>query len=151
MRCFQSVVLGAVLLALDMGVIQAAIPDLSGKDPHWIQDPKTHCWAANPDPAENETITWTGGCQNNLLSGQGTLTWYLNGEVGGRDIGTFKDGQLTGRGAIEFSDGARYEGDFPGYGVLSTPSGRKFPAEAIDEDPGWSVRQANPNEVPEAR
>jgi hypothetical protein len=146
MRAVRALSMG-VGLGLLTGAAFAATPDLSGKSPYWIEDKEKHCWAANPDPADGETIQWTGGCDRGLLSGDGTLTWYLAGMVVGRDIGTFKDGQLSGKGSILFSDGARYDGNFPGQGVLTTPEGRKFPAESTDRDPGWSVQQINPNEV----
>ena len=146
---FGKLVFGAGLIVYaGAASAQTPIPDLSGNDPHWIEDKATHCWAANPDPAENETIAWTGACENMLLSGEGTLTWYVNGMIAGRDIGTFKAGQLSGKGAILFSDGARFDGEFPGRGILTAPDGRKFPAESIQEIAGWSVEQINPNEPP---
>jgi hypothetical protein len=148
MSLLRGVLAGTFLGLLALSAAAQSLPDLSGKDPHWIQDRDKQCWAANPDPAENETIAWTGGCENHVLSGEGTLTWYLNGAIVGRDIGTFMNGQLSGKGAIVFSDGARYDGDFPGYGVLTAPDGRKFPAQSVQELAGWSVEQVNPNEAP---
>lgn len=148
MKLSRAMFAGAVVVFFaGAATAQAPMPDLSGNDVHWIEDKAAQCWAANPDPAENETIAWTGGCENRLLSGEGTLTWYVNGTIVGRDIGTFKDGQLFGKGAIVFSDGARFDGEFPGLGILTAPDGRKFPAQSIQETAGWSVEQVNPSEA----
>ena len=122
----------------------AAAPDFSGNDPHWIKDPRSNCWAANPDPAPGETITWTGGCENRLLSGSGTLTWYVNGKPFGQDDGAFKNGELFGRGRLSFADGAVFVGDFPGKGTMTLPSGQKIEAQSIHEQAGWSIEQVHP-------
>lgn len=136
-----------VLLLLGAANAFAQAPDFSGNDPHWIQDPDSKCWAANPDPAEHESISWTGACENMLLTGEGTLTWYESGKITGRDIGNFKEGQLSGRGSILFADGARFDGEFPGRGVLTAPDGRTFLAQSVQENAGWAVRQVDPNDV----
>ena len=114
-------------------------PDLSGNDPHWIEDTVSGCWAANPHPEGNETISWSGACEDGLLSGQGTLTWSQNGRVTGRDEGTFKEGRLTGHGRIVSSDGTIYDGEFPGTGVLTLPDGQKVRAQAVREFTGWTI------------
>jgi hypothetical protein len=126
---------------------QTLPPDLSGRDSHWIQDKDSRCWAANPNPQEGEAISWKGTCENNLASGPGTLTWYLNGRVTGRDEGVFKNGELSGHGKIFFEDGTSFEGEFPGEGVLTAPDGRKVPAQSVKERTGWSIEQltANPS------
>ena len=76
-------------------------PDFSGNSPFWIQDRVSMCWAANPHPRENESIAWDGACVGGLLNGPGTLTWISGGRVTGRDIGTFKDGRLSGKGTYD--------------------------------------------------
>ena len=122
-------------------------PDLSGNDPHWIEDTISHCWAANPNPEGGEIVSWSGACENGLLSGPGTLTWSQNGRITGRDEGTFKDGRLSGHGRIISADGTIYEGDFPGTGVLTLPDGRKVRAQTVREFSGWTIEapiQDNP-------
>jgi hypothetical protein len=114
-------------------------PDLSGNDPHWIEDTVAHCWAANPHPEGGETISWSGACEGGLLSGPGTLTWSQNGRISGRDEGTFRDGRLTGHGRIISSDGTTYEGEFPGIGVLTLPSGQTVRAQSVRELNGWTI------------
>jgi hypothetical protein len=121
-------------------------PDLSGNSPFWIQDRVSMCWAANPHPRDNESIAWDGACMGGLLSGPGTLTWISQGKITGRDIGTFKDGRLSGKGRIVASDGTSYEGDFPGNGVLTLPDGRKVPARAVRDASGWAIEEPIPGE-----
>jgi hypothetical protein len=143
---FDRIFLGFGLCLLAAGAsAQPGTPGFSPKDSRWIEDPVSHCWAANPTPEEGETISWTGGCQNNLLSGEGTLTWYLNGKIEGRDEGQFKNGELSGHGRIFFGDGASYEGEFPGEGVLTAPDGRKVRAQSVRERAGWSIEQITAN------
>ena len=123
-------------------------PDLSGNDPHWIQDLGSQCWAANPNPQGNETISWSGACENGLLSGPGVLTWRQDGRITARDEGTFKDGRLTGKGRISMADGTTYEGDFPGLGVLTLPDGRKVRAQTVRELTGWTIEAPVPENPP---
>lgn len=143
MQCQSIAALCGALLFTGAAWAQSA-PDLSGNNPNWIKDNSSNCWAANPDPSPGETISWTGGCENNLLSGAGTLTWYINGKAVGRDEGTFKNGELSGHGRLSFADGASYDGDFPGKGVLTLPNGQKIEAESIHEKAGWSIEQSLP-------
>jgi hypothetical protein len=119
-----------------------AQPDFSGRDAHWIKDEASGCWAANPDPEPMETITWTGQCRDMLVSGMGSLSWYLDGRLIGRDEGNFVRGELSGHGKISFPDGANFEGEFPGRGVLTLPSGNRVDAVSVKESAGWSIEEA---------
>lgn len=123
-------------------------PDLSGNDPHWIEDGISHCWAANPHPEGGESISWSGACEGGLLSGPGTLTWSQNGRITGRDEGTFKDGRLTGHGRIISADGTIYEGEFPGIGILTLPDGQKVGAQTVREFSGWTIEAPIQNNPP---
>ena len=143
MACRFIAAFGLAALMGSSALAQTA-PDLSGNDPNWIKDNGSNCWAANPDPSPGETIIWSGGCQNNLLNGPGTLTWYINGKAVGRDEGNFRNGELSGHGRLSFADGANYEGEFPGKGVLTLPNGQKIQAESIHEKAGWSIEQSLP-------
>ena len=138
-----SVVLLMLAPALALEATDAK-PDFSGKDPHWIEDKIVHCWAGNPHPQDGEQIYWSGACENGLATGEGTLTWLQNGQVTGRDIGTFKGGILSGHGKITAVDGTSYEGDFPGSGVLTLPDGRKVPARSVREPSGWTIEEPVP-------
>ena len=123
---------------------QSPAPDLSGNDAHWIKDADKNCWAANPNPEPGESVSWTGGCENGLVSGDGTLTWSIRGKVVGRDEGTFESGELTGYGRITQVGGPTFEGEFPGKGVLTFPNGKKVAAQSVKEVFGWSIEQYTP-------
>jgi hypothetical protein len=116
-------------------------PDLSGNDPHWVQDSRTKCWAGTPNPVPGETIQWAGDCTNGLISGLGVLTWYKNGEIIGRDSTNFKDGIPWGHGRIHGLDGSLYEGDFPGKGTVTLRGGGNAPAQAVRVTGGWKIEQ----------
>jgi hypothetical protein len=58
------------------------------------------CRAINPAPAPNETIEWSGACEDNLLSGVGTLRWFHNGDL------------------VNVYEGRMYKGNFDGFGKL---------------------------------
>ena len=123
-------------------------PDLSGNDPHWIEDTVRQCWAANPHPEGNESISWSGACEGGVITGPGTLTWSQNGRISGRDEGTFRDGRLTGKGRISTVDGASYEGEFPGPGVLTLPDGSRIPAQTVRDSTGWTIEAPIAGEAP---
>ena len=144
MRVCRTPIVGLVLTLGFAVVAHAANPDLSGKDPHWIQDAANLCWAADPDPQPGENIVWNGECKDGLLDGQGILSWYVNGRLVARDSGTFSKGELSGHGRINFQNGATFEGEFPGKGVITTPDGRKLPAQSIKESAGWSIEEDRP-------
>jgi hypothetical protein len=116
-------------------------PDLTGKDPHWIEDRVAHCWVGNPDPQVGESVSWSGACMAGLATGPGVVTWYRNGRVEGRDSGTYQGGILAGRGKISSANGTSFEGDFPGKGILTLSDGLKLPAQSILENGGYSVEQ----------
>jgi hypothetical protein len=139
MKAYHLAILACTTMAVTAAVAQ---PDFSGRDPHWIKDNATGCWAANPDPEPLESITWSGQCTDMLLSGPGILTWYLDGKPIGRDEGNFARGELSGRGKITFGDGASFEGEFPGRGVLTLLNGNRIDALSVKETAGWSIEQA---------
>ena len=39
------------------------------------------CYVWNPHPQENVTVTWSGGCSNNLTEGDARVRWYQNDEL----------------------------------------------------------------------
>jgi hypothetical protein len=115
-------------------------PDLSGDDPHWVQDRRSKCWAGTPDPMPGLSMQWSGDCVNGLVSGLGQLTWYVNGQMVGRESTNFKDGIPWGHGRIHQGNGQMYEGDFPGKGTLTVQGGGNVPAEAIRVPGGWHIQ-----------
>ena len=57
----------------------------------------------------------------------------------GRDEGNFTRGELSGHGRISFADGAVFEGEFPGRGLLTLPNGDHVNAVSVKEMAGWSI------------
>ena len=95
----------------------------------WLKDPITGCGVWNSAPKGNETISWSGECQDGKASGYGVLVWLEDGKIVGRFKGTMAEGKAEGRGKLDFKveDGfAHYDGDFKnsemhGRGVLVFP------------------------------
>ena len=72
---------------------------------NWIKDSNgVYLW--NPKPMEGETVEWSGGSVADgdylFAQGEGTTTWYLNGEIEQIDKGTFKHGQRHGQFTHQF-------------------------------------------------
>jgi len=94
-------------------------------------------------------VTWTGGCSNGVIEGQGTLSWTWTGGAQ-QTIGSFSNGRTNGfittttsenayksvykgmsingkhegKGILSFSNGAEYDGNwrqgkFDGVGRMS--------------------------------
>ena len=78
-------------------------------DAHWIKDNQNGTYLWNPEPGENETITWSGDYIQDgdyrFAEGSGTLTWYKDGEVIQVDEGTFKHGRHHGQFKHTFPSG----------------------------------------------
>ena len=95
----------------------------------WLKDPITGCGVWNSAPQGDETISWSGACQDGKASGYGVLVWLEDGKIVGRFTGTMAEGKAEGRGKLDFQveDGfAHYDGDFKnseihGRGVLVFP------------------------------
>lgn len=58
------------------------------------------------------TYTWTGGCLNGKLDGEGTLIWHVNGVYKGTYTGNMKEGLANGFGKTQYANGDIYEGNF---------------------------------------
>tara|TARA_S200000501_G_scaffold369660_1_gene409494 strand:+ start:2005 stop:2505 length:501 start_codon:yes stop_codon:yes gene_type:complete len=122
----------------------------SDKSVTWILDEKG-CKVANVFPQEDETITWTGKCDNYLANGQGKLTWKIKGKVTNvyegnmvkgwaegkgtltRETGVYKgewkQSLQHGKGHYKHYDGSWYDGYWKeghphGHGQMLTPDGR---------------------------
>jgi len=89
--------------------VAAALPALA-QQKVMIADPSTNCATSNPFPKGNERITWTGGCRNGLLDGDGVLTWYRDDRLTERNEGSFRGGELHGNATTTFPDGSSVVG-----------------------------------------
>jgi MORN repeat len=151
---------GASLAQEDANSIeyQATHPDLSGNNPHWLLDSGSQCWVFDAHPKPHESLKWSGACKDNLASGNGTLTWLLNGKfnlsiAGTRLLGVllnghavvtypngtvydgdFVDGEPRGHGTVKFPGDGTYVGQWPGQGIWITPTGNKCAGRANVHD-----------------
>ena len=124
MRLISKLFLAALLMHAGAA---AAAPD---DEVQWIADDKG-CKVANPMPQPNETITWTGACQDGYAEGEGVLTFLLEGTPNSRYEGTLRRGLAEGRGKLELPDGSRYEGEWRdsaenGMGRRDWPDGSSY-------------------------
>jgi hypothetical protein len=120
-------------------IFLAPAPALAGhgSTPGWIRTP-SGCAAWNPHPVANESISWTGGCEDGKLSGRGVFIWYVNGVASdGRYEGEIREGMKHGQGIITWPNGNRYEGEFRngkkhGRGIQTWANGNRHEGEYRD-------------------
>jgi hypothetical protein len=103
----RSQALKAALLLL-LGCPSFAL--LADEDVSWIAD-ANGCKIANPFPQPEETVTWSGDCNNGLADGEGVLEWFIGGQPRDRYQGTLKQGWAEGKGTL-VREGMRYSGDW---------------------------------------
>jgi len=65
----------------------------------WIADQRTKCrvWNSSPKPP-NESVIWSGACENGLAQGRGTLEWFRDDKSVEVDQGEWRDGKRNGHG-----------------------------------------------------
>jgi len=127
-------------------------PNFTGRNKDWMADARTGCWLFDGNPAPGETVEWSGDCQDRLATGDGTATFYKEGQARLTIVGKFSRGSLTGQGKLvnggdiyegEFAftaqygtgvltkaNGEQYRGTWPGSGTYSLPDGTNCPALA---------------------
>jgi hypothetical protein len=95
--------------------------------PGWVADPQTGCrvWAGRAGPGAG--VTWTGACADGYASGRGAVTWAN----GNRYDGDMKGGKYEGKGVFTFANGIQYDGELKdgkpnGQGTLTRPDGQIF-------------------------
>lgn len=80
--------------------------------PDWITTSNRPCKVWNPEPQPDESVTWSGECQDGLASGKGVLRWTVNGQLDVIFVGEYENGKRNGRGVLITADGDRIEGDW---------------------------------------
>ena len=128
-------------LAVMFLVALMVTPALAQAPPGWTADAKTGCRVWNEDPGPGDAVSWTGGCQNGVAQGSGTVQWFTNGKKADLYEGELRNGKMNGRGAYTWPSGNRYVGEWRDSdpndkGALTWPNGRRFEGE-------W--RNAKPN------
>lgn len=132
---------------------------------HWIADTSNGCKVWSPEPvAEGITARWSGGCENGLAQGPGTVRWMSNNkqvaeltgameqgkmrgrttgveEPGNRFDGMFIDSLPEGEGKASFADGTTYSGIWHrgrqlGYGIMTFPPAHPQYQEMLNNGKG---------------
>lgn len=104
------------------------------RPPQWTADARTGCRVWNSAPEPGESISWSGGCRDDLAQGHGVLQWFMDGKPGSRFEGEYREGLLNGRGVYVFANGSRYDGEYAddlrsGRGVFTHPDGESYDGE----------------------
>lgn len=115
-------------------LVLLALPASAETPAGWIADAKTGCRIWNDLPQPKETVSWTGGCQNDLAQGRGVLQWFSSGKLVATYEGEYQDGKMNGRGVFLISHGNRYEGELrddqpSGRGVFTDTTGNRYEGE----------------------
>lgn len=132
---------------------------------HWVADTSNGCKVWSPEPvAEGITARWSGGCENGLAHGPGTVRWMSNNkqvaeltstmeqgkmrghttgveEPGNRFDGMFIDSLPEGEGKASFADGSTYSGVWHrgrqlGYGIMTFPPAHPQYQEMLNDGKG---------------
>jgi hypothetical protein len=82
---------------------KAPVPELTGP---------TGCKIVNPAPREDESITWSGACQDGFAAGEGKLLWLQSGVTIASYDGAVLRGLPNGGGIRKYADGSVYMGKF---------------------------------------
>ncbi|MES2515915.1 MAG: hypothetical protein V4580_17305, partial [Bacteroidota bacterium] len=69
---------------------------------HYISDCKTGCKIWDAAYATDHSISWKGKCKDGLATGNGELTWFVQGMQVGQYKGGMNKGIQNGYGASNF-------------------------------------------------
>lgn len=136
------------LLAL-AAFIPAVTTWASEGDTGWIMDERG-CKVANPLPQPNESITWSGECQDGFAGGEGVLIFYVDGTPHSRYEGTLVRGWAEGQGTLDLPDGSRYQGGWErsmenGLGRREWADGSWYDGQWKDGEPHGSGQYRRPD------
>ena len=100
-------------------------------------DPESGCQVWKPNVQPNESVKWTGGCNNSLAEGPGKAEWLKDGTLALTYEGTFRAGLLQGQGKMVAVGGDRYDGEYrdgkrEGSGTYVAASGERYEGEWHD-------------------
>jgi hypothetical protein len=117
----------ATLLLVTAPAAAQTAPSPKPPQPGWLADAKG-CQIWNERPKPNQSVTWSGACQNRIAQGRGVVQWFENDHPADRYEGELVAGKLDGSGAYISADGFRYDGAWRdgkanGTGELTTKSG----------------------------
>ena len=106
-------------------IIFLAFQAMAQKDkpapPDWITTTNKPCKVWNPEPQADESVTWSGPCQDGFASGRGILRWTENGKPDVVFDGEYADGKRNGHGILITPDGNHVEGEWRDDKLLTGP------------------------------
>lgn len=132
-----------------------ALTEIKGR---WSKD-ANGCKLSNQNPQPNETVTWTGSCNQGYAEGEGVVKWtvgekssteqvrLVRGKRQGRCVSTHNDGAESegncvndvriGPGRFKYKDGAIWEGTYTngsrtGRGKLTYAGGNTYEGDFVN-------------------
>lgn len=105
----------------------------------WQAAEGTGCLVWNASPQVEETVTWSGPCQDNRASGEGELIWRFPGNED-HYVGYMRNGKRHGQGKAVSPQGDRYEGNWVdgklhGHGAAVSLSGDRYEGDWVNGRP----------------
>ncbi|MGB5685814.1 MAG: hypothetical protein WBM35_08385 [Candidatus Electrothrix sp.] len=106
----------------------------------WIIDQKTQCEVWDPTPTPNQSLTWSGECENGKANSEGIAKWHKGNKVVSSIQGVMKEGRCLGECLAIVSSGKgkfKYIGqlkdnDLHGKGILTWPDGNEYSGDWIE-------------------
>jgi hypothetical protein len=108
MKDFGIITTVAILFVSFKAIAQTDIPT----PPDWITATNKPCKIWNPEPQPNESVTWSGPCEDGFASGKGILRWTEDGRPDAEFDGQYAKGKRNGPGVMITPDGQRIEGEW---------------------------------------
>lgn len=79
---------------------------------NFLKDAKSNCTIWFKHTFSEDSVTWSGGCNNNFASGKGTMIGYTKGKQTSKYIGEMTNGKPHGKGSFTFWGDRKLEGNF---------------------------------------
>lgn len=93
------------------------------------------CKVVNLDPHDEDSITWSGACQDGYATGEGKLVWFMAGTQTMSYEGKLLHGLPNGEGRLEYPDSSAYEGHLSD--GKANGEGRYVGADGSSYDGNW--------------
>ena len=107
MKPVERLIIAALLCASS-----AALAQPNARPPDWIMTSNQPCRVWNPQPEDDESVTWSGECKDGYATGKGVLNWTEHGMPDAVYEGEYANGKRNGHGVLTTPDGERVEGDW---------------------------------------
>lgn len=148
----KSAARAASVLIACFAVIGAGVAGSEEPQGRWVTDPASSCALFSRKPQDQETVSWSGACQDGHATGGGSAVWRYS-EDGKEKIqiidGQFSDGRLSGKATVAV-EGGRYEGYFvdgKAYGRVTwtADDGQVYEGTIKDNKPHGAGTLVRPN------